>query len=31
VTTYWRQLSQLYILWSKQRIGPYILKEIFVV
>jgi hypothetical protein len=31
VTTYWRQLSQLYIVWTQCRIGPNILKQIFVV
>src|SRR5436190_11076368 len=31
VTTYWRQLSQLHIVWWHCRIGPHILKQIFVV
>jgi hypothetical protein len=31
VTTYWRQLSQLHIIWWKYRIEPHTLKQIFVV
>jgi len=31
LTTYWRQLSQLHITWWQCRIGPHILKQIFVV
>jgi hypothetical protein len=31
VTTYWRQLSQLYIMWTQHRMNPNILKQIFVV
>ena len=30
VTTYWRQLSQLHIVWTHRRIEPNILKQIFV-
>jgi hypothetical protein len=31
VTTYWRQLSQLYIVWTRCRIEPNMMKQIFVV
>jgi len=31
VTTYWRQLSQLYISWFNFRIAPNILKQVWVV
>ena len=31
VTTYWRQLSQVYITWMGTRMDPKVLKDIFVV
>jgi hypothetical protein len=31
VTTYWRQLSQLHILWIQRRMDPQVLRQIFVV
>lgn len=31
VTTYWRQLSQLHILWTQRRMDPQVLRQIFVV
>ncbi len=31
VSTYWRQLSQVYITWTGTRMEPKVLKDIFVV
>jgi len=31
VTTYWRQLSQLYIMWTQRRMDPALMRQIFVV
>lgn len=31
VTTYWRQLSQLYIKWENRRMDPQVLRQMFVV
>ncbi|KAK4934372.1 hypothetical protein LTR10_024348 [Elasticomyces elasticus] len=30
VTTYWRQLSQLYIMWTRRRMDPAVMRQIFV-
>ncbi|KIW36296.1 hypothetical protein, variant 3 [Exophiala oligosperma] len=30
VTTYWRQLSQLYIMWTQRRMDPAVMRQIFV-
>ncbi|KAL6240326.1 hypothetical protein RBB50_012764 [Rhinocladiella similis] len=30
VTTYWRQLSQLYITWTQRRMDPGVMRQIFV-
>ena len=30
LTTYWRQLSQLYIMWTRTRMEPAVMKQIFV-
>jgi hypothetical protein len=31
LTTYWRQLSQLYIIWTQRRMDPNSMKQMFVV
>lgn len=31
LTTYWRQLSQLYIMWTQRRMDPAVMRQIFVV
>ncbi|KAJ9607050.1 hypothetical protein H2200_008122 [Cladophialophora chaetospira] len=30
LTTYWRQLSQLYIMWTRSRMEPAVMRQIFV-
>ncbi|KAL6240254.1 hypothetical protein RBB50_012849 [Rhinocladiella similis] len=30
LTTYWRQLSQLYIMWTQRRMDPAVMRQIFV-